>query len=147
MKNILVCLDLSDETNTIVATARELAECSGAAIRLIHVAAPDPDFVGFEAGPQTVRDQEATEIHEDHRLLQELQEQLAEELPEVSALLIQGPTIAKILEEAGRYEADLIVMGTHGAGALHHLLVGSVSEGVLKEAHVPVLLVPTRHKT
>ncbi|WP_255701217.1 universal stress protein [Chromobacterium sp. Beijing] len=53
-----------------------------------------------------------------------------------------GDKIAAVLvDDAGVWGADLIVMGTHGWSGLMHLLMGSVAEGVLKLADVPVLLV------
>ena len=47
---------------------------------------------------------------------------------------------AEILAEATRWGADLIVMGTHGRHGLAHLILGSVAEGVVRRASVPVLL-------
>jgi nucleotide-binding universal stress UspA family protein len=55
-----------------------------------------------------------------------------------------GITVEEILECARTIKADVIVMGRHGHGAMYNLLVGSVTEGVLKRATVPVLLVPGR---
>jgi len=49
-----------------------------------------------------------------------------------------------ILEVSRKQKADMIVMGSHGHGALHHLLTGSVTEGVLKAATCPVLVVPSK---
>ena len=49
-----------------------------------------------------------------------------------------GETIAKIAE-AGKY--DLIIMGTHGVGALNKLVMGSVSTKVLAQCSVPVMLI------
>jgi nucleotide-binding universal stress UspA family protein len=63
---------------------------------------------------------------------------------ETTALTIRGPTAATILSEATRLGVELIVMATHGRGAVFDLLVGSVSHAVLRETHVPVLLVPAR---
>jgi nucleotide-binding universal stress UspA family protein len=48
----------------------------------------------------------------------------------------------EILNQAGVLQADLIVMGTHGHGAMYKLLVGSATKGVLKRSKRPVLLVP-----
>jgi nucleotide-binding universal stress UspA family protein len=48
----------------------------------------------------------------------------------------------EILNQADELNADLIVMGTHGHGAMYNLLVGSVTKGVLKRSTRPVLLVP-----
>jgi nucleotide-binding universal stress UspA family protein len=46
-----------------------------------------------------------------------------------------------IVEESRRWPADLIVIGTHGRRGLHHVLLGSVAEGVVRTTTVPVLLI------
>jgi len=54
----------------------------------------------------------------------------------------RGERIANvIIEEARRWPADLIVIGTHGRSGFSRILFGSVAEGVVRMAHVPVLLV------
>jgi len=61
-----------------------------------------------------------------------------------SGLLVKLPTeeIADvILQEAGSWTADLIVIGTHGRRGLAHALLGSVAERVVRAATVPVLVV------
>lgn len=53
-----------------------------------------------------------------------------------------GERIANVIEnEARHWQADLIVIGTHGRSGLNRLLLGSVAEGVVRVASVPVLLV------
>ena len=62
MKNILVTVNFEEkETNLLIAKAVELAEKFGSKIWLIHIAAPDPEFVGYEVGPQYIRDHRADE--------------------------------------------------------------------------------------
>jgi nucleotide-binding universal stress UspA family protein len=106
------------------------------------VSAPDPDFVGYEAGPQSVRDQRAQRLRDEHRELQRSADRLRAGGIQATALLIQGPTVEKILSEAERVAADFIVMASHGHGAVHRALLGSVSEGVLRHAAIPVTIVP-----
>ena len=55
----------------------------------------------------------------------------------------QGPTLAEAAEE---HRADLIIMGTRGMGNLGTLLLGSVSNAVIHNTTLPVLLVPEPHK-
>jgi len=57
-------------------------------------------------------------------------------------LLLQGATIATVLTEADRLEANLLVIGSHGHGAVYDLLVGSVSEGLVRRSKRPMLVVP-----
>jgi nucleotide-binding universal stress UspA family protein len=63
---------------------------------------------------------------------------------EPAAALVEeyaGRVADAIVEQALRWSADLIVMGTHGRRGLQHALVGSEAEGVMHKAPVPLLLV------
>ena len=142
MRNILVAVDFSPVTEKILQSTSELAGALGGHVWLIHAAAPDPDFVGYEAGPTGVRDQVAEELREEHRDLQAHAEALRKSGLEATALLVQGPTVELILKEADRLNADLLVIGSHGHGAIHRLLLGSISEGVLRRSRIPVMIVP-----
>jgi nucleotide-binding universal stress UspA family protein len=53
-----------------------------------------------------------------------------------------GAVAEEILNQADVLNADLIVMGTHGHGAMYNLLLGCATKGVLKHSTRPVLLVP-----
>jgi nucleotide-binding universal stress UspA family protein len=59
-----------------------------------------------------------------------------------------GHPAARILDRAAALPADMIVMGTHGRGGFQHLLLGSVTERVLRRAVCPVITVPPKlHST
>jgi nucleotide-binding universal stress UspA family protein len=143
MKTILVPVDFSDVTERVISTARTYAQALGAKVVLLHVVDPEPEFVGFEPGPITVRSAVAHDLRAEHHRLDELKRKNETPEVEMTALQIQGPVIAKILEQAAEKGADLIAVGSHGHGALYHLLVGSVTAGVLKSARCPVLIVPS----
>jgi nucleotide-binding universal stress UspA family protein len=143
MKNILVALEISTAEAPVIAQATALAHAFGARLWLIHAAAPAPDFVGYEAGPQYIRDVRADELRHEHTELQRWRGELATAGLEVEALLVQGPTVETILAEAERLKADIIVMGSHGKRGLRKAFLGSVSEDVLRENKLPLLVVPT----
>jgi nucleotide-binding universal stress UspA family protein len=141
---LLVPLDLSDATPPVLAIARHAAQTTGASVVLLHVAEPEPAFIGYDAGPDVVREQVAHEYREQHQVLHSHGEALRAEGITTTALLIQGQIAQCILNEAGRLGADLIVMGTHGRGAMFDLIVGSVSHAVIRDTSISVLLVPLR---
>ena len=62
----------------------------------------------------------------------------------MKTILLEGDPVDKIIYEATRLEPRLIVVGSHGHGALHGLLMGSVSTGILRKTRCPVLVVPVR---
>ncbi len=142
MKTILVPIDFSDVTPHVIETATKFATAFLSRVVLLNVAEPEPDFVGFEAGPPTVRIAVARDFKAEHKRLDELKMQYAPTGLDVVALHVQGPIVEKILREAAEQRADLIVIGSHGHGALYDLLVGSVTQGVIKAAHCPVVVVP-----
>jgi nucleotide-binding universal stress UspA family protein len=113
-------------------------------VYLLHVAEPDPSFVGYEAGPDEVRHDVAVEFKREHEHLHEMADRLREKGHAVQALMVQGPTVQTILDQAKRLDAEVIIVGSHGRGKLFDLVVGSVSAGVIRKAKVPVLVVPSR---
>jgi nucleotide-binding universal stress UspA family protein len=144
MKTILVPVDFSDVTPRVTEQAEALARPFGARMVLLHVSEPEPDFVGFEPGPVSVRTSVAQDFRKERQQLDALRTRVSNDGVEVLALHIQGPLVEKILDEADKQSADMIVIGSHGHGALFELLVGSVTSGVLRSAHCPVLVVPAR---
>ena len=146
MKTILVPVDFSDITPEVVETARKFAAAFESRIVVLNVAEPEPDFVGFEAGPPTVRVAVARDFKVERQRLDEIKAKLSVSGGEVTALHIQGPIVEKILSEAEEQKADLIVTGSHGHGAIYDLLVGSVTHGIIKDAKCPVVVVPATSK-
>jgi nucleotide-binding universal stress UspA family protein len=65
---------------------------------------------------------------------------------DIDVSVVVGQAALQILDCASRLPADMIVMGTHGAGGFEHLVLGSVAEKVLRKASCPVLTVPPRAK-
>jgi len=141
---ILVAVDLSAATARVVQVAERIARPMSGEVRVLHVAEAEPDYVGYDAGPEVVRDQVAREYRDEHRAVQSHAESLRKAGIQATALLIKGPIIETVLNEAERLEADLLIVGSHGFGALYDLLVGSSSRGILKSSTIPVLVVPVR---
>jgi nucleotide-binding universal stress UspA family protein len=141
---ILAAIDLSDASDRVVEVTERIAKFMSGEIRLLHVAEAEPDFVGYDAGPEAVRDQVAREYRDEHRNLQSYADVLRNAGLDASALLIKGPIVETVLREANRYEADLLIVGSHGFGALYDMLVGSSSRRILKDTEIPVLVVPIR---
>lgn len=136
MKHIVGAIDFSVISRDVVELAASVATTYGAPLSLVHVAAPDPFFVGYDVG------RPAEELRKAQEQLHRIVDELRARSLDVTPLLIQGPTIEKLLEEVGRLKADLLVVGSHGRGALAAALVGSVSASMLRYAPCPVLVVP-----
>jgi nucleotide-binding universal stress UspA family protein len=144
---LLIGVDLSESTEKVVKKAEEIAAALSAKVWLLHVAEPEPDFVGLKVGPQSARDSLSRRFHAEHRQIQEMAERLRKTGLDTTALLVQGATVETILKEALKLDVDMIVAGSHGRGAMYQLLVGSVSEGVLHKSKCPVIVVPTHERS
>ncbi len=142
--HVVACLDLSPLTEDVVVAATTLASRLGARLTLLHVGAPEPDFIGYDVGPDTVRDAVANSLRREHRELESWRQRASSDGVETHALMVQGPTVDKLLTQAERLGADYLVLGSHGHSALFDLIAGSVTQGVLKQATVPVLVVPAQ---
>lgn len=142
MKNILVTIDFNTMEQLLVDKAFQLAEKFDSKIWLLHIAAPDPDFVGYEVGPQYIRDFRASELRKEHKLLQGFTDALKKKGVKAEGLLVQGATIEMIMKEAKKLNADLIITGHQEHNFLYQAFVGSVSRDIMKKSKIPVLIVP-----
>ena len=143
--DVMASVDFSDQTDQIISEGMGLARASGGALHLVHIAAGEPILAGYdkeEINPFT-RQVRAGELTDEHRRLRELADDLTAATGiDVRAVVLLGPTAQTLLEATHQLDVGHIVLGTHGHGGLHHLLVGSVAEEVVRRSHIPVLLVP-----
>ena len=146
IKNIMVAVDFNDAFGELLSFAESIASKFGAKIWIVHVAAPDPDFVGYEPGPQYIRDSRADELKEEHRKIQRLSEAFTENNIQSEALLIQGSTVETVIAQAEKLKADLLIVGTHKHSFFQNLLQESVSLELLKKGNLPLLTIPIEEK-
>lgn len=142
MKNILVTIDFEEKGQILIDKAAEIAAQFNAKLWLVHVAAPDPDFIGYDVGPQYIRDVLAKDLRNEHQLLQEFAKQLKEKNIVSEGLLVQGTTIETIVELTKKLEIDLIVIGKHKHGFFHKMFMVGTEESLVEKSNIPVLIVP-----
>jgi nucleotide-binding universal stress UspA family protein len=140
---VLGCVDFSDASDAVVAEAVRIARLSGNRLHLLHVAAGESALAGYDEGPVAVhtRDDRAHQLTDEHHRLRELAATYATDGLEIVPLLIMGATADVIVAEADRLDASTIVVGSHGHSKLRKLLLGSVSEGVVRHSTRPVVIV------
>lgn len=63
---------------------------------------------------------------------------------ELVKFMPEGHPNEDIIKTANVWEADLLVMGTHGRTGLLHLLMGSVTEHIMQHSKIPVMIVPSK---
>lgn len=141
-RNIMVAVDFNDSIGELMVYADSLAQKFDSKIWVLHVADPEPDFVGYEPGPQYIRDIKAEEYREEHHNLQEICKNFLSDKVESEALLIQGSTVETVIEEAKKLKIELLIVGTHKHSFLHNLLNENVSMELVKKADIPMLTIP-----
>ena len=148
-KTILVPIDFSDCALSVVERATKVAGDQGAALLLLHVAQlPDGIDADTPLGPDDRDRRSAGQV-----LREEAQGSFpvyvaaATEGGVIAATRIEhGPPADTILRVARDLDVSTIVIGTHGRTGLSRLMLGSVSEQVVKQASCPVMTVRTQYK-
>lgn len=146
MKNIFVAIDYTGTAPTLLAEAEKWAKMCAAKVWLVHVAPPLPDFVGYEVGPKYVRDHRARELRQEHRDLQSMAKTLESKGVTAEGLLVEGPTVETLLQEAQDLRADVIIIATRKHGFLYEQFVGSTFKDIAAQSKIPILAVPIHEK-
>jgi nucleotide-binding universal stress UspA family protein len=136
---ILVPLDGSDASRPVADTATCLAQKYGARVILLHVDPIEPGMLGY--GPAARKERQVLAEISSDQMLFEIAEDIRSQGVEVEHIEDCGNPVRVIVKTAERLGVGLIVIGSHGHGSFYHLLAPSVSEGVLKNAPCPVMVV------
>ncbi len=147
LKSILVATDFGETSDAALAYGRELARAFGATLHVLHVADDVYVRLGGDAYVAVLPDlQKDVEDAARKRLDDLLVDNDASPLVVEKAVVTSSATAACIVDYARENNIGLIIVGTHGRGAVAHLLVGSVAERVVRTAPCPVLTVrPHEH--
>jgi len=142
MKNILVTVEFEEKSNLLLEMATEMALKFNAKVWLVHVAAPEPDFIGYSTGPQYIRDTLAQDLREEHRMIQGFADNMKTKGIDAEGLLVQGATTDVIVEEANKLNVDLIIIGHHKHGFIYNLFMVSTDDSLIENSNIPVLTIP-----
>lgn len=142
MKNILVTVDFDKSRKLILETALEQAKAFGAKLWLLHVFSPLIEFDELKTGRQDIRDLHADEMRSEHKELQEYASRLKSEGIDAEGLYIPGETTESIIDKSKELNIDLIIAGYHDHGFFYNAFIGSVSSEIIKNSHIPVMVVP-----
>jgi len=135
----LVPLDGSTTAEGVIPFVLQIAGPLGLDVTLLHVVISAPRAAVVEAGPVALDDTDERRAQAEAYLLPFTAELRANGI-RVTTDVRRGEPVDEILASARDSRADLIVMTTHGRTGVARLLFGSVAEGVLRHADVPVLL-------
>ncbi|QFU81257.1 universal stress protein [Natronorubrum aibiense] len=135
---ILVPTDGSPDVERALEHAFKLAREHDAVIRALYVV----NVSGYGGLPmESALEGISSVLREEGEAALDRVEELAPEDVTVETAILEGSPSRVIVEQAQPDRCDLVVMGTHGRGGIDRLLLGSVTERVVRQAPVPVLTV------
>jgi nucleotide-binding universal stress UspA family protein len=144
-QKILVPVDISDPTNAALACARRIAEQSGGMLYPLHIVPTDETELLLHDVYEAREDKTSHKVNAvvaekvARRKLAALAEEHLGGMRYEPLLQVSGDPAKTILEVVSDISADLIVMTTHGVSGFFHLLLGSITEKMMREANCPVL--------
>lgn len=142
MKTILVPVDFSGITENVISETVDLAMLTDARIVLLHVVEPLVTQVDYSVVAMTIADANQATVRRAHERLLALQEHWKLRYFRVETAEAIGTPVEEILTQAAALPADYIVIGSHGHGRIYDAIMGSTTNGVLKRALCPVLVIP-----
>lgn len=140
-KEIVVPTDFSEHSLRAIDYSVEIADKFASHLTLVYVVEPL-----LQATDLTWTTVDFEELNKAHRAsaenqMKEIVDQRVPKGAAVGTAILFGKPSVEILKYARDENADLIVMATHGRGALSHILMGSTAERVVRKASCPVLTV------
>jgi nucleotide-binding universal stress UspA family protein len=155
IKNILYATDLSKNSAYAFRYAVNSAQKHDAKIHILHVVetiSPATEgLISQYIGEDKLRElRKETEERMVERIKERLRQFAERELKKdpktlrrvVSIEVVYGDPAAQILGKADEWDADVVIMGTHGKGIIQHAFLGSVSARVLHRIRKPVYIIP-----
>ena len=142
LRRVLLATDFSDCSRAAQAYACELVEQFGGELHVLHVL-PDPILMMPEPGtPASLPQNYLLDLKEGaEKALDRLIPADWQARHKVRRATRLGNPASEIIRYGSEHQIDLIVVGTHGRGAMAHLLLGSVAERVVRQAQCPVLTI------
>lgn len=142
MKNILVAIDFKEGTDRLLKFAKEFAQQYLAKVWIIHVSAPDPDFVGYDVGPQYIADLREAELKEEHKIIKKYADEMSFSGIVTEGIMLAGGTVEMLCAEVSKLHIDMAIIGHHKHGFFHKAFFGRTDVSFIEHINVPTLVVP-----
>ena len=140
MKKLLIAIDNGPSSEKVSSKGFELAKQLNVEIALVSVVDTSALMTDGGVTPKEMADL----IKNDYKKSQQLLIENVFKNYKVWSFIEEGKPFEVILKVAEEWEADLIVLGTHGRTGLTHLLMGSVAEKVVRHSIKPLFIIPTK---
>ena len=143
IEKILFTTDFSENSTEALKYATSLAEKYGSCLHIVHVTLGPNEFLAYSVEayiPDSMKKSERASLEAN---LKKLPPAKYGSPKSVKHKILEGLPFPEILTYIKKNNIDLVVMGTHGRTGLKHMVMGSVSENVVRSSTVPVLTVHT----
>jgi nucleotide-binding universal stress UspA family protein len=147
MKTILTAIDFSPISQKVVDGAGQLAAAMGARLVILNVAEPIAAYVPVGAAMDVITapmPMEPADLNAVKERLNQFAAPLLSKGLNVETVALVSLPVDGILDQASALQATMIVLGSHGHGAVYQLFSGSVVTSVLHRSHIPVTVIPVR---
>ena len=145
MKTILTAIDFSPISQKVVDGAGQLAAAMGARLVILNVAEPIAAYVPVGAAMDVITapmPMEPADLNAVKERLNQFAAPLLSKGLNVETVALVSLPVDGILDQATALQAAMIVLGSHGHGAVYQLFSGSVVTSVLHKARIPVTVIP-----
>ena len=145
MKTILTAIDFSPISQKVVNGAGQLAAAMGARLVILNVAEPIAAYVPVGAAMDVITapmPMEPADLNAVKERLNQFAAPLLSKGLNVETVALVSLPVDGILDQATALQAAMIVLGSHGHGAVYQLFSGSVVTSVLHKARIPVTIIP-----
>jgi len=155
MKKVLIALDYDPTAQKVAETGFSIAKAMKAEITLLHVIADAAFYSSLEYSPITgfvgymdINNLQSNSIEglkkTSLQYLEKIKQHLG--LKTIQTIVKEGDFAESILASAKELNIDIIVMGSHSRRWLEEILAGSVTQKVLHDTRIPLLIIPTNQK-
>lgn len=141
-RRVLAAVDLSYAAAAVIAEARRISSLFESQLRVLHAIEPVPFFGELALPVDELVFQQTAETR-----FRKLIADMFGDTPDFEVTTRRGSADGAIRAEAGEWDPDLVVVGTHGTNWVHRVLVGSTTERLLNRLPTSLLIVPVAPKT
>jgi nucleotide-binding universal stress UspA family protein len=158
MKKVLIALDYYPTAKKIAESGYLLAKKMGAEVTLLHVMADETYYAGYSSletfsttGIMGITEKDTANLFNRglkkamKHFLEKCKTHLRDET--IKIVIKEGDFSETILKTAKKLHIDVIVMGSHSRSWLENIIMGSVTEDVLRHTTIPLFIVPTKNNS